>query len=83
MTTKIIQMRMEDSLVQALDDLASEQRSTRAEIVRKACKYYLRHLQKDKLERSYLEGYAHIPEDRALGQSQIAALGKVLSREVW
>lgn len=78
MSLRIVQVPMEEELRQKLDAVAEAERKPRAEIIRKACKEYLRQIQEAELDRQYVEGYRRMPED----PREVEALG-LLAAQVW
>ena len=80
---KVIQVPMEEALVQTLDSWSRELGRSRADIIREACRRYLKHLEREKLDRIYREGYDRFPEEPIMALTQEALLGQVLPKEDW
>jgi hypothetical protein len=80
---KVIQVPMEETLVQTLDSWSRELDRSRADIIREACRRYLKHLEREKLEKLYREGYDRFPEEPIIAHTQEALLGQVLPKEDW
>lgn len=83
MATKIIQVPMEDELRQRLDSLAEQQKKPRAEVIREACRRYLRRLQEEEWDRQYEEGYRRMPEDVRELDGFLQGYAQVLPEEDW
>ena len=74
---------MDVELVQALDLWSDRLGRTRADIIREACRVFLKQLDREESDRAYREGYERHPEQAAIAQTQVALLGQVLSNEGW
>ncbi len=83
MTRKVIQVPVDTELLNALDALSARQSSSRAEIIRHACRRYLAQVESEALDRTYREGYLRIPETTDIGNAQIQAVGEILPQESW
>ncbi|MBI4287782.1 MAG: hypothetical protein HY671_05050 [Chloroflexi bacterium] len=83
MAKRIIQVPVDDQLLQALEDESRKLNKTRSGLIRIACQYYLKLLEREKLDRLYQEGYERIPEETDVGETQLAMLGNVLEKESW
>jgi metal-responsive CopG/Arc/MetJ family transcriptional regulator len=83
MTKKVIQVPVEEELLNALDQVSKRQRKARAALIRQACLSYLQTIENEELDRIYQQGYKEIPEEKALGEVQIALTGQILSKESW
>lgn len=82
-SNKVIQVPMEKELVQALDSWSQKLGWSRAEIIREACRRYLKRLEREELDRAYKAGYDRIPEEPTMALTQAALLGQVLPKEEW
>lgn len=80
---RVIQVPMDEALLEALDSVSQRRASSRAEVIREACRRYLKALQDEELDRQYQEGYRRVPEEPALAQAQTSLAGQVLSEEIW
>jgi hypothetical protein len=83
LSPKLVQVPMEETLVQRLDSWSRELGRSRANIIREACRRYLKHLEREKLDRLYREGYERFPEEPVMALTQEALLGQVLPKENW
>ncbi len=83
MARKIIQVPVEDNLLEALDAMSQSQKRSRADLIRQACREYLARQRIEELDRRYAEGYARVPEDPSIGESQLAMVQDILDEEVW
>ena len=83
MSKRIIQVPIEDELLEALDACSKKAGRSRADVIRQACRAYLRKLEEEELERIYIEGYRRIPDDAAVAKSQEAMLHEILEPEKW
>ena len=82
-SSKVVQVPMEEALVQSLDSWSKELGRSRAEVIREACRCYLKHLEREKLDRIYREGYDRFPEEPIMALTQQALLSQVLPKEDW
>jgi metal-responsive CopG/Arc/MetJ family transcriptional regulator len=80
---KVIQIPIEEDLLEALDAVSRSEKRSRAELIRLACRDFLRRRRMEYLDRLYQAGYERVPEDSAIGESQVALLGQVLDEETW
>lgn len=80
---KVIQVPMEKELVQALDTWSRKLDRSRADIIRDACRHYLKQVEREELDRIYREGYDLVPEEPIMALTQAALLGQVLPKEEW
>jgi metal-responsive CopG/Arc/MetJ family transcriptional regulator len=83
MVKKVIQVPVDEELLTALDHLSKKQRKARSEVIRHACRRYLRQVESEALDRLYQQGYEKLPEEPALGEAQIVLAGEVLPKESW
>lgn len=83
MTMKVVQVPMDQKLLKALQRQCRKERRSRAELVRDACRRYLKRLEDEEADRAYEEAYRRIPEDTAVGKSQVAMLARILPKETW
>lgn len=79
----VIQVPIDHSLRAALDRLARERSTSRAEIIRQACLHYIREQAERSDEARYVEGYRRRPEEPALADAQAALAAAVLADERW
>jgi hypothetical protein len=75
---RVIQVAIDDTLLGEVNDLAKSRGSSRAAIIREACKEYVRGLEREALERRYAEGYRRKRESPMVGK-----LGERMAQEVW
>lgn len=80
---KVIQVPMDNDLLRAVNQKAKARRSTRAALIRAACKEFLRKLDEQELEQRYLDGYRRMPETPALGKAGAKLAARVWPREDW
>lgn len=80
---KVIQVRVDEKLLNALNAASKAQRVSRAEFVRQACRSCLKLKQEAEWDRQYAEGYRRIPEDPAIGEVGAKLASEVLEREDW
>lgn len=78
MPNKVIQVPMDESLLSAVTRSAKARHSTRAALIREACRRYLDRLKEEELERKYVEGYRRKPENPSPGK-----VGATLAASVW
>ena len=78
MSMKVIQVPIDNVLLVAVTRLAKVRRSTRAALIREACRRYLERIEEEELDRKYVEGYRRKPESASVGK-----LGARMAKEVW
>jgi metal-responsive CopG/Arc/MetJ family transcriptional regulator len=83
MSKTIIQIPIDKELLQELDKISTEQSKSRAEVIRHACRKFLKETEEEKLDRIYQEGYKRIPETTEMGESQIKMLKNICPKETW
>jgi len=83
MVKKVIQVPIEEELLNALDHMSKKKRKARADLIRQACRSYLRQAEYEELDELYQQGYARIPEEVGCGEVQVVLLGHVLPKESW
>jgi hypothetical protein len=75
---KVIQVPMDEGFLRTVNERAKSRRLTRAALIRIACEEYLRRLDRQALDRKYVEGYRRKPESPLVGK-----LGEKMAGEVW
>ena len=86
MDKRIIQVPMDVDLITALDAISKNIGAPRAEVIRKACKAYLKRLEDERLDREYVEGYRRIPEtleEEQWADAGMVYLGELLKKDEW
>jgi metal-responsive CopG/Arc/MetJ family transcriptional regulator len=83
MSKTVIQVPIDSELLEALDKISSEQCKSRSEVIRVACRKYLRETEAERMDRIYQEGYQRIPETTEVAESQVKMLSKVWPKESW
>jgi metal-responsive CopG/Arc/MetJ family transcriptional regulator len=83
MTTKIIQVPMNEELLKKLNKYSKKQKIKRAALVRQACERLLKQLQEEEMDRQYVEGYRRIPDDGMIAETQLKIMSEVLPKEDW
>lgn len=83
MEKQVIQVPVEDELLKELDQESKKQQKSRAEIIRLACRHYLKRRAVEEMERIYIKGYEEIPETPDFAISQEKMLADVLPEESW
>ena len=83
MAKKVIQVPIDEHLLNSLNSMAKKRSQPRSELIREACQQYLKQAEYEKMDEVYVEGYKRIPEEPALGETQVALAGQVLSEETW
>lgn len=81
--TKIVQVPMEEQEALALAGMARKMGTSRADLIRKACRAYLDRLAEMDLVRQYEEGYRRIPESSDLAETGASLAGEILPPEEW
>ena len=80
---KVIQVPMDESLMKALDSCSQKLGRSRADVIREACRRYLKHLEREEMDRIYREAYDRMPEEPIMAHTQVALLSDVLPKEEW
>ena len=83
MSKTIIQIPTDVELLTALDKISGEQRKSRTEVIRHACRKYLQETEEGRKEQIYQEGYKRTLETPEIGESQIRMLKNVWPKEKW
>ncbi len=81
MGRRVIQVPMDEGLLEALDAISQSRASSRAELIREACRRFVKALQDEELDREYQEGYRRVPEEPALAEALASLAGQVLPEE--
>jgi metal-responsive CopG/Arc/MetJ family transcriptional regulator len=82
-TNKIIQVPIEEELLKQIDETAGIVAESRAAFIREACQQRLKTLQKNELDRLYIEGHQSHPENLDWAESSAKLLAKRLPKEKW
>lgn len=80
---KVIQVPVNHELLAELDRLAEKQSTPRAEIIRQACRQFLKRAEQEELEALYRRGYQQTPETAQLAEAQLDLTSRVISQEQW
>lgn len=83
MPKKVIQVPLDEDLLHTLDGLSRDRHESRSELIREACRHFIRVLRQDKLDRNYEDGYRRQPESPAVAEAQTALASRVLEEERW
>ena len=83
MPKKVIQVPVDERLLGDLNAVSRRRGQARSEFIREACQRYLREVEHQKMDEIYREGYRRVPEEPAVGQTQSAVVGQVLTEESW
>jgi len=80
---KLIQVPIDEELLSALDSISKKHGLSRSELIREACRRYLRQEEYEQMDKLYEEGYKRKPEEPALGEVQTSLVTQILSEEPW
>jgi metal-responsive CopG/Arc/MetJ family transcriptional regulator len=83
MPKKVIQVPLDEDLLRTLDGLSRDRHESRSELIREACRLFIRVIRHDKLDRAYEEGYRRLPESPSVAEAQTALASRVLEEEDW
>jgi metal-responsive CopG/Arc/MetJ family transcriptional regulator len=83
MNKTVIQVPMDKELLDELDNFSSSINKSRAEIIRQACRKFIKEMEEERLDRLYQEGYRRIPETTEMAESQVSMLKDILPEEKW
>jgi metal-responsive CopG/Arc/MetJ family transcriptional regulator len=83
MIKKVIQVPIDEDLLESLEEVSRQENRSRADLIRQACRDYLRRYRETVLDRLYQQGYERIPEDTSIGEAQLALAGAILDEETW
>jgi metal-responsive CopG/Arc/MetJ family transcriptional regulator len=83
MSKKVIQVPVDELLLKDLNTVSKKQRKARSELIREACAYYLKLVEREELDRLYRNGYKKIPEDAEVSKAQLKVIGEILPGESW
>lgn len=80
---KIIQVPLDQELLAELDEASRALKSSRSDLIRRACRDFLRKLQEAALDDAYERGYRQHPEEPAIAEAQAAMAAEILPEEAW
>jgi metal-responsive CopG/Arc/MetJ family transcriptional regulator len=83
MAKRIIQVPIEESMLEDLNNLSKKHHKARAEMIRLACSDYLKQIKQEELNKIYQEGYRKIPEKVEIGKVQLIMTREIASLEPW
>ena len=83
MPKKVIQVPFDEELLSDMDRLSKSNGQARAEVIREACRQYLRRVERDRMDEVYKKGYEKMPEKPGVGKAQVKVLDQVLEEESW
>ena len=83
MVKKVIQVPMDGDLLDRLDCLSKKRQRPRAELIRDACRAFLRKTEIEEMDRVYQEGYEKYPEDPDAGMPAALMMAEILEEEPW
>ena len=83
MTRKVIQVPVDEELLNELDETSKKLHESRSELIRRACRDYLKQLEDEEMDRLYRQGYEKTPEKPEVGEAQAAMAGETLPEEAW
>jgi len=81
--SKVIQVPMSQTLVDALDEASRGREQSRAALIRELCERFLKDREEERMDREYAEGYRRIPEDTAEVEAWTELATEVLEEEDW
>jgi len=82
-SNKLIQVPIEDELPMRIDGAVGRVAESRAAFIRDACRLRLKALERDRLDRQYVDGYRRKPEDTAWARTTTRLLSGVLPLGKW
>ncbi len=80
---KSIQVPIDENLLRAIDQSVKKGFPSRSDFIRKACLFFLRHIEDLEKEKTYVEGYRRIPEKTDIAEGSARTAGFVLPPEEW
>ena len=83
MPKRVIQVPFDKELLADVDRMSKSNGQARAEVIREACRQYLRRVERDSMDKVYQRGYEKTPEKPDVAKAQAKVLGKVLEEESW
>ena len=83
MAKRVIQVPVDERLLDDLNAMCERRGQRRSELIREACQRCLRQAEQERMDEIYGRGYGRVPEEPAVGQTQAALSGQVLSEETW
>ncbi len=83
MRKTVIQVPVDEELLKGLEALSRKRRKSRSELIRQACVRYIREIEREEMDRRYMEGYRKTPEGQEVGEAQVALAGEILAEEKW
>ncbi len=83
MAKKVIQVPVDEGLLKDLNTVSRKQHKARSELIRQACRQYLRQVEQAEMDRLYQQGYLKVPEEVGVGEAQVDMVGEIMLRESW
>ena len=83
MAKRIIQVPIDESMLEDLNNLSKKHRKARSEMIRLACSCYLKQIKQEELNEIYQEGYRKIPEKVEIGKVQLMMTREIAAKEPW
>lgn len=83
MMKKNIHLAIDPGLLEAIDALSRQEGTSRAEVIREACRMYIDRVERERKDREYQEAYRRNPESTEVGDIQLALLKDILPDEEW
>jgi metal-responsive CopG/Arc/MetJ family transcriptional regulator len=83
MVKKVVQVPVDRELLLCMDRVSRKQKRARAELIREACRLYLRQVEEDEMDIVYREGYEKVPEKEDIGRAQSELSAGIFQEENW
>lgn len=83
MRKSVIQVPIDKELLDRLDLQAKSQSVSRAELIRTACKRYVRELEREEIDRQIEEGYRRFPDQTTEEETRAWLAAAAIEPEEW
>ncbi len=80
---KTIQVPIEEELLKTIDEKAHLRFRNRSDFIRKACQQFIKNLEEQEKENTYVKGYQKTPEKLKVAGVSAKLASSVLKKEDW
>lgn len=80
---KTIQVPIEEELLKTIDEKANAKFKNRSDFIRKACRQFIKNLEEQEKENTYIKGYRKTPEKLKIAETSAKLASSVLKKEDW
>ncbi len=80
---KTIQVPIEEKLLKTIDEKTHLRFKNRSDFIRKACQQFIKNLEEQEKENTYIKGYQKTPEKLNIAKVSAKLTSSVLKKEDW